>query len=491
MINRIALALALGVSTLGAQDIPDRPEKLHYKPLSYATPLTKDFKAKLKNGIPVYIAPDPSIAFVRLSLQIRGGSYLNPSGKEGLAGLFGSQWRAGGTLRTPAEQLDERLEFLAGAIESRFGATTGSLSFNVMEKDLVEGLKLFMEVLQEPAFAQDRIDLAKKNTLQGLERRNDAPQSIYGYTLGYLLSGENHWTTRPTTIGSLDAITQADLKAIHAKLLHPSNFVISVTGKFEKKVMLDHLNATLGTLKPGKDAQVSPKVPAPDFARKPGIYLADKDVPQSVVGFVLPGLRRSDPDWHATEVLNEILGGNAMTTRFMKKIRSDEGLTYGITSNFEPGIHWRGDWTCQFQTKNRSVAYALRLALAEIERIRKEPLTDEELSDKKRSILDGFPANFPSKGAIANTFASEAINGWPEDYWSSFREKIQAVTKEDIQRVAQKYLNPSEMIILAVGKASEVEEGDVKDHPGKLAEVTKLPFVKLPLRDPKTMKPIK
>lgn len=491
MISRIALSLLLTAGFAFSQEVPARPEKLSFKSLTFKAPQAKDYKAKLKNGIPVFIAPDSNSQFVRINVMVRGGSYLDPKGKEGLAGLVGSEMRTGGTLQTPADQLDEKIEFLAARIQTNFGDTDGNAYLEVMGDRLKEGLGLFMEVLTQPAFAQDRLDLAKKQLNLGLEQRNDSANSIAGYQMDYLLNGEHHYSTALTTEASLKAITQEDLKAFHARVFHPSNLVIAVSGKFETKAMLDRLNKTLGQLKPGKGAEVSPKPPAPSFTRKAAIYVCDKDVPQSTVQFAIPGLRRTDPDWYATVVMNDILGGGGFHARLMKKIRSDEGLTYGIGSRFGTGAYQKGDWACRFQTKNRSVAYALRLALAEIARIKAEPVSDAELKVVKDSIMDAFPARFPNKQAIVNTLANEYLTGWPEGFYADFREKIQLVTKEDVQRVAKKYLDPEQMVLLVVGKASEAEAGDVKDHPGKLSEIAKLPMVQLPLRDPKTMKPLK
>lgn len=492
MFSRIALSLLLGSGLAFSQEIVNRPEKLSFKPLSFQAPRVKDYKTKLKNGIPVFLAPDPNgQPIVRINLLVRGGSYLDPAGKEGLAGLMGAGMREGGTEQTPADKLDERIEFLAAQVRTSFGSTSGSVSLEVLEKDFKAGLDLFLEVLTQPAFAQDRLDLAKKQARLGLDQRNDSANSIAGYQMGYLLSGENHFSTAAMTEGSLKSISREDLKAFHARLFHPSNFVLAVSGRFDRKAMLDTLNKSLGELKPFKAAEISPVPPAPAFVRKPGIYVCEKDVPQSTVQFAIPGLRRTDPDWYPTFVLNDILGGGGFTARLMKKIRSDEGLTYGIYSRFDPGAYWKGDWSCRFQTKNRSVAYALRLALAEVQRIKAEPVSDQEMKVVKDSILDGFPARFPNKQAIASLFASECLTGWPDDFYADFRERIQAVTREDVQRVARKYLDLDTMVLLVVGKLSEAEEGDVKDHPGKLSEVAKLPVVKLPLRDPLTMKPLK
>jgi zinc protease len=264
-----------------------------------------------------------------------------------------------------------------------------------------------------------------------------------------------------------------------------------VSGRFEKQAMLGLLNRTLGALRPAKEALVSPKVPGPEYLRTPRIYVVDKDVPQSMVQLALPGLRRTDPDWHAVVVMNQILGGGGFTSRLMRKLRSDEGLTYGVGTGFGPGAYWKGDFTCGLQTKNRSVAYAMRLILKDIDRMKREPVTDEELKVIKDAIVLGFPSDWSKRQAVATKFAEEQLAGWPADWWLDYREKIQAVTKEEVQRVARKYLEPSQAVILVVGKASEAETGDEQDHPGLLKDVAKLPLHRLPLRDPLTLEPMK
>jgi zinc protease len=208
-----------------------------------------------------------------------------------------------------------------------------------------------------------------------------------------------------------------------------------------------------------------------------------------MIRWAFPGIRRTDPDWHAAFVTNQILGGRGFTSRLMKKIRSDEGLTYGVYSNLEPGTYWRGDVTGSLQTKNRSIAYALRLALDEIRKLEEQPVPDDELRVNKEGIIEAFPSQWATKQAVANRFADEAREGWPEDWWATYREKIQAVTAADVQRMAKKIFETERMVILAVGKASEMEAGDT-DHPGALKDVAPLPLKGVPLRDPATLKPM-
>lgn len=487
-----AFVIALLVAgTALAQSIPDRPEKLTFPPLKFDTPRVKDYKVKLKNGIPAYVAQTgkEGTPLVRVTVSWRGGSYMDPKGKEGLAALYGSQLAQGGTATLDAAKLEDRLEALAATLTSACTDTSCSVSLQVLDKDLKEGLDLMMQVLTQPAFSQDRLDLAKRQGRQRIGRRNDDVTSIAGYQMRYLLFGEEHFASADDTMASLEGITRDDLVAFHARMIHPSNLFVAATGPSDRKGTIDALDRTLGSIKAGPDAKVSPAIPAPEFQRVPGLYFTDKDTPQTAVRWAFPGIRRSDPDWYAAFVTNQILGGRGFTSRLMKRIRSDEGLTYGVYSNLEPGTYWRGDVTGTMQNKNRSVAYALRLAFEEFKKLKEQPVTDEEMRVNKDGIIEAFPSQWATKQAIASRFADEAREGWPEDWWASYREKIQAVTAADVQRMAKKLLDVDKMVIVVVGKSSETEPGD-PDHAGALKDATPLPYNKLPLRDPATLKPM-
>ena len=226
MVARIVVGLALAASTAFAQ-IPDRPEKLRFDPIVFQTPRVKDYQATLKNGIPVFIASTgkDGTPLVRVTASWRGGSYLDPKGKEGLAALFGSQLTQGGTAKLDPAALDDRLEALAASLTSACADTSCSLSLQVLEKDLDEGLDLFVQALTQPAFAQDRLDLAKRLASQRLSRRNDDVTSIASYQMAYLLFGDQHFASAGDTRASLEAITREDLVAAHARMLHPANLV--------------------------------------------------------------------------------------------------------------------------------------------------------------------------------------------------------------------------------------------------------------------------
>jgi predicted Zn-dependent peptidase len=489
MFGRIFLSLAIGITTLSAQTIHDRPEKLTFPQLAFQVPRAKDYKASLKNKVPVYISSDATSApIVRLSIQWRGGGYMEPAGKEGLAGHFGSLLTSSGSTKMDISKQEEILESIAASINSNCGDTSGSISMQCHVKDFNQVFGIMMDNFNHPAFLQGRLDLSKRRSLQSLMQRKDTVASIASYQMAHLLRGEGHYTVLNPTPASINSITREDLLAFHARLMHPSNFIVTVTGNFDRKPVMDRLNATIGSMKPSKDAQASPKIPVPEFTREPGIYVSNSpNAPQAMVQWAFPGMRRSDADWHAAVVMNHILGGS-FTSRLMAKIRSDEGLTYGIRTALGTGANWTGDLTGSAQTSNSTVAYLLRLALAEMDKLKKEPLTDQALQTVKEGIVDSFPSQW-GKSARVGSFASEAMNGWPEDWWVNYREKIQAVTPADVQRMANRLLDMDNLIILAVGQAGQIEAGD-HDRPGLLKDLLPLPMQRLPLRDPSTGKPM-
>ncbi len=488
--SQFVLSALCAIFIAFAQDIPDRPEKIAIPPLKFDVPQAKEARVTLKNGIPVFLVADPTDQpLVSVKVYVRGGEYL--ASKPGLAGFMADLLRRGGTTQLSASKLDDRLDFLAAHLESRLGEESASLvlDLDIQEKDLKEGLGLLRDMLVEPAFAQDRLDLARKELKQDLERLNDNASGIERYQARYLTRGEDHYTVRRPTPAILEGFTREDLQSLHACLIHPGNVVIAVGGRFDREAVQALLESTFGGLKPLPGAQVSPAAPAPNVTVKPALYLCAKPGDnQGRASLFLPGLRRSDPDWPAVEVMNFLFGGD-FTSRLVMKLRMQEGLVYHVHSHFGEGRVFLQGAEVTWQTKNRTVAYSIRLVQEEARKMREEPLSDEELDRAKGALVKSFPARFGDPVTNAERFAEDYFYGMPETYWAQYRERIQALTKADIQRVAKKYLDPARMAILLVGDIQAMEPGD-PDHPGLLKDATHLPIVKVPLRDPQTLKPM-
>jgi predicted Zn-dependent peptidase len=489
--TRAATAVLLAVTVLpaapaAAQAIPDHPDRLVFQPVAFQPPVAKDHRVVLKNGMVVYIAEDRALPLINIALTLRVGSWLEPAGKEGLAGFTGSQMRRGGTKSLTAEQLDEKLDFLAAQVSTGIGPTSGSAGLNCLSDNLDEALAIFVEMLRSPRFQEDRLALAKEQALQEMKKRNDDSADIEGREWGVLLYGDSFFTNRFSTEASVKAIAREDLVSFHRQYFYPANMVAAVSGSFSRAEMIRKLEAAFAGW-PSPRVAVPP-VPAVISPAAPGVYRVEKDVNQGRVSIGLPTVKRDHPDVYALEVMNEILGGSGFTARITKTVRSDEGLAYSAGSGLSPGVWYPGRFRAGFQSKSRSVPYATSLVLEEIRKIREGTVTPEELDTIKNSLVQTFPSSFASKAQSMAIFASDEYTKRDPAYWMTYRDRIRAVTAADVQRVAREHLVPEKMILLVVGKQAEIDLGDEK-HPVTLAQLAPGGKVKaLPLRDPMTMK---
>ena len=209
--------LLLPAPAVRAVEIPDRPEKLSFPPLTYEPPNPASFRGQLEAGPVAYVAPDRELPLVQITILVRTGDYVEPEGKEGVTELTGHLLAHGGTQSKTAEELEERLAFLAAHLGSAVHDTQGSVSLNLLSKDLDEGLAILREVLSAPRFQEDRFKLQKQQIHQGMQRRNDDASDIESREFSFLAEGEKFWGNRQTTEESLNAINLPDLRAFHRK----------------------------------------------------------------------------------------------------------------------------------------------------------------------------------------------------------------------------------------------------------------------------------
>ncbi len=288
----------------------------------------------------------------------------------------------------------------------------------------------------------------------------------------------------------MNSITRDDLVALQRRYVGPRNFVVAVAGDFDRAAMKAKLEkAFAGWPTPGENPG-PPKPPVAPAAQ--GWYVVDKDVNQTRVSLGLRALDRYDRDFAAAQVMNYVLGGGGFTSRLVNRIRSDEGLAYTVRSSFEGGVYYPDPWRAFFQTKARSTAFAISIALTEIGRVRDSLVTPGELETAKNALIEGFPARFPTAQAIAGALAADELTGrYQQDpaYLAQYTGRIAAVTAEDVQRVAQRLLDPAKLTFLMVGSAKETVLPDGK-HDVLLTKLAGGEPKRLPLRDPMTMKPM-
>jgi len=477
--------------TVSQAGIPARPEQLKHGPLGFEVPDAAKYRHQLSNGVSVYVVEDHSLPLVDVSLTVRVGAFLDPVDKPGLASLAALMMRRGGTTSRPPAEFDERADYLAANLGAQAGETGGGASVNCITGVLDEALGLFFEMLKSPGFSEERLRVEKDNILEGLRQRNDDPAEISSREWAWLIRGNEHFSSREMTKAELDSIGRDDLVAFHRRYWRPENMILAVSGDVTPHEILPKLEKHFAGFS-GEGSHVPWPPAGPNVVPAPGVYYVEKDIPQGRVLIGHLGMKRvswEDPEAFALLVMNDILGGGGFTSRIMKRIRSDEGLAYGASSAFGVGLYWPGTFQVSYQSKSPTVAYAAQIALAEIERMRTELVSADELNVSKKSFIDAFPRRFESAAQLAGTFASDEYEKRPHGYWKTYRDSVGDVTAERVRDVARKYLDPAKLVFLIVGKWDDIRPGDA-DKRASMAEFHGGQASKLPLRDPLTLDPL-
>ena len=469
-----------------AAALPERPERIDFPPLSFEPPDPATFRRTLPDGTVVYLAPSHEFPLITLAITFKGGNSLDPVDLPGLAGMTARMVREGGTRRLPPAEVDETLDFLATVTAVTAGDTFTTASMSCLKSNFDESLALLVEMLRTPGFDAARLETAKARTTEFLKQRNDDAASILGREWKRLLFGPDHFEATEPTAATVAALSRERLAEMHARIFHPGNAIVAVSGDFAEPEMLAALAKAFAGWPRGP---VAPDPPAPTATLQPGLYHVPKDIPQGKVAIGCRSIERDDPDAIPLVLLDEILGAGGFTSRLMQKVRSNEGLAYSAKTALVPRVDYPGDFRAGFESKNATVALATKIVLDEIRSVRERPVTEEELEIAKRGLIETFPQQFESKPKMLGVFVGDEWTKRPADYWKTFRQKVAAVTREDLQRVARKYLDPDRMVVLVVGDWDAIAPGD-QGKRASMAEFFGGQVKHLPLRDPLTLEPL-
>jgi len=413
-------------------------------------------RVTLANGMQVFLLEDHELPLINLSALIRTGSVYEPADKIGLAAITGTVMRTGGTTSKTGDEIDEQLEQIAASVETGIGPNVGGGSMSVLKEDVDTGLSILADVLMNPAFREDKIELAKITHRSSIARRNDFPFGIAFREYTKLIYGPESVYARHTEYATIDNITRDDLVAFHKKFFHPNNTMLAVWGDFNTEELIKKIEEAFKTW---QKADVTPAgVPQVTYEFRPTVNVIQKqDMNQSCICLGHIGGMMNDPDYFALVVMNEILGGS-FTGRLFKNVRSRMGLAYAVFGVYSADYDHPGIFYVGCQTKSKSTAQAIRAMSEEVRKITQAEVTDEELALAKESYLNSFVFNFDSKAEIVRRLMIYHYFGYPEDFLQKTKENVEKVTKADVLRVARKHLQPDKMQILAVGRPQDFDE---------------------------------
>lgn len=455
--KKLVILLFLLVSCLPAagaeQAVPPDPRTMTFRPLSFQVPTAE--RHVLDNGMIVYLLADRELPLVSIKAYLATGSIYDPADKAGLAQLTGAMLRAGGTSSIAPEKLDDELEFMASSIESGIGTDSGSVSMSCLTKNLDRTLDLFAQVMTAPLFRQDRVDQGKNQAVEAIRRQDDDLKDLADRELRKAIYA-GHPLGRFPTVSSVRAITREDLVAFHRRSFHPDGTILAVSGDFDQQEMLARLNKAFAGWK-----RKQPELPAvgqPSPALKKAVYFVERDIGQSVIRMGHLGIDKNNPDLYAVTVMNAILGGNGFSSRMMAEIRSREGLAYNVASSFQAGRRFPGTFEAETETKAATTVRAIGLMEGIIRDMTLKQVTDQELALAKDSIVNSFIFAFTNAASVANLRARMEFYAYPRGYLENYRDNIARVTKEEVLRVARKYLRPEDMILVVVGDRKKFDK---------------------------------
>ena len=461
-------SLIICLIIFGSSFINAKPhDELIYEPIQFKPPVPQ--KHTLSNGMELYLIEDNELPVFDISGLVKTGTIYDPSDKIGLASIFASVMRTGGTVSREPDALNEELESMAASVEIGMSSEYGSVSLSTLAEDIDKGLDIFADVLRNPAFREEKLDLRKQQAIEGIRRRNDNPIQLAWRNFSEILYGKDHPFGWYSEIENVESISIEDLIEFHSRYFHPNNIMLSITGDFETETLITKLeNVFEGWEKSEIDF---PDIKNVEVGRTSSVHYIKKELPQTTMLIGHIGIKREPdfPDLFALRVMNEILGEGGFTSRLMSQVREKHGLAYMVGSIMQTSLYTNpGEFFAYSQTRAEKTAEAITLIVDIIKGMRDAPVTEEELNRTKDSLINSFVFSFESSSQIAFQQMMLDYRGFAPGFLETFTDNIAKVTVEDVQAVAQKYLHPDALTIVTVGNKENFDRplnefGDVNE----------------------------
>ncbi len=426
------------------------PELKVYAP-PYAT------RYEFPNGMVVLLLEDHELPLIDVSMTLRFGEVNELPGQTGVAAATAEVMRSGGSEKYPADQLDEKLENMAASFNLGIGIDSGSASLAVLKGDFDSALDLFVDVLQHPAFPEDKLDLYLTQARTGIARRNDRPAGIASREFRKALYGEKSPYAKVLEHANLNQIDRPALQAFHRTFFQPSQFILGVVGDFQPEEMLAKLRASFGAW-PAVEVKRQ-DVPSISTSKKKKTFFVERpriDQTTFIMGHMIE-MRRDSKDYPAMLMLNQILSGS-MSARMFTEVRTKKGLAYGVSGSASVFYNRPGAFVCSASTRNEQALDALQAVQLEVVKIRDSGVTEKELEEARESELNSFVFEFDSPAKILNEQLTHELYGYPVDFSHRLAEAIQHVQVAAVNEVARRYLDPDKFVLVGCGGTAGLDE---------------------------------
>ena len=426
------------------------PPPLAPRPLN----LPEQFAATLSNGLGLVVVEDKRLPLISFRLAFRSGDANDPESLPGLSDMMAHLLTEGTATRTSrqiAEEVERYGATLAVGSSSDF-TTVAASSLSVYADEI---LALLADVTLNATFPQSEIDLARENTKQLLIQQRAQPNFLASERLSQVMFGKHPYARVSPTPEMLDVMTRDDLSRFRESTYISNNAVLMVVGDVERDAIIARIEHLFGGWRPGSPPDLN--FPAPPERSARAIYVVDRPgSAQSNIVIANQGITRTNADYFPMLVMHTILGANASSRLFMN-LREDKGYTYGAYSNVD-ARRLAGTFRATAEVRTPVTGASLHEFFYELNRIRDEAVSAEELKNAKSYLTGVFPIRIETQDGLVDQLVSIRMYELPSDYLKTYRDQINAVTAEDVQRVAQKYVTPDRAAVVIVGDAAEISE---------------------------------
>ena len=462
----LALMLLVLASSLALGQTPQQPQTMKGAVVKGKVPVNKEVlkvklpraeEATLKNGLRVVLLPAHKVPTFNMQMVVLSGGLADKPDYRGLASFTATLLREG-TAKRSSKDIAEQVDALGASLtaNSGFSSMTSTVSTGGLVENIDQTLELFADVIRNPTFPEAEVNKYKTRTLAQLQFQRSIPQFLAAEQFQKAIYGTSH----PASLiappaESLKKLTSKDLAAFHSTYYRPNNAILAVVGDVTMKELLPKLEKFFGDWqKADVPAYTIPPAPAQAESR---IYLIDRPGSvQTVLQLGMLGIERTSPDYFAVLLADRVLGGGPSGRLFMN-LREDKGYTYGAYSSFG-GSKFKGTWISSSEVRTDVTEGAMKEFMYELNRMRTDVVPAEELDNAKRAIIGSFALSLEQPASLLQNIITQKLYNLPADYWDTYPQKVSAITAEDVQRAAQKYIDLGHLQVVAVGDAAKARE---------------------------------